>query len=238
MVEKRTLGDQVAQILREGILTGEFEPGQRLSEPDLANRLNVSLTPVREALGTLAATGLIVRNGRQGTHVRKLDVEDIENLLAVRETLEVLAVRQSIPNLTEEDDGHMQYLVAEQTKATERVKVDLHSALPRLSALNDEFHELILARTRNEWLINMLASIQDLLVFSRSRLRFNATLERRQASLAEHRGIAQALVRRDSDGAARRMSEHVRHLKEHVIALVPEVQDRERQQVGSQEEPR
>ena len=79
-VTRQTLREQVLRILREEILTGVFEPGERLSEPELAKRLDVSLTPVREALGDLAASGLVVRNGRQGTHVRRIGVRDAVNL--------------------------------------------------------------------------------------------------------------------------------------------------------------
>src|SRR5690606_29771997 len=103
-VNRQTLRDQVLRILREEILGGVFAPGERLSEPELAKRLDVSLTPVREALGDLAASGLVVRNGRQGTHVRKVGVKDAVNLLAVRRALEVLAVRQAVKHLTPADD--------------------------------------------------------------------------------------------------------------------------------------
>lgn len=220
-VNKQTLRDQVTHILRESILSGEFEPGQRLSEPELAKRLNVSLTPVREALGSLAATGLVVRSGRQGTHVRSLRSRDVENLIAVREALEVLAVRQSIPHLTPEDDARLQRILDDQAKATELAATNPTRAVPQLAQLNEDFHQLILQRTGNEWLVAMLASIQELLVFARARLRMNATLERRVQSLEEHRHIAAGLARRDPEAAVRRMSEHLDHLKQHVLALAP-----------------
>lgn len=221
-VNKQTIRDQVFQILRTAILSGELEPGQRLSEPELAKQLNVSLTPVREALGSLAGSGLIERNGRRGTHVRKLRATDLDNLLSVREVLEVLAVRQAVPNLTEEDDSQLLRLLEAQRSATALAKTSPAQARAQLSALNEEFHQLILVRTGNEWLTNLLTSIQDLLVFARARLRMNATLQRRQDSLEEHRRITEALLRRDAEAAVRHMSEHLSHLKEHVVALAPD----------------
>jgi DNA-binding GntR family transcriptional regulator len=218
-VNRQSLSDQVAQILRGAILAGEYRAGQRLSEPELAKRLNVSLTPVREALGTLAGTGLVVRSGRQGTHVRELDVRDVENLLSVREALEAVAVRQCIGNLTSADATRLEAILTEQEEATTLARTDPAEALPQLAALNEEFHALILERTGNEWLATMLASIHDLLVFARARLRSHATPERRQQSLDEHRRIAAALIGGDADTAVRCMSEHLHHLKRHVIAL-------------------
>src|SRR5690606_27799587 len=143
------------------ILNGTFQPGERLSEPELAKRLDVSLTPVREALGDLAASGLVVRNGRQGTHVRRLGKQDVVNLLAVRRSLGMLAVRQAVPELTAADDALIERLVTEQIAATELTTTDHDAATHALRRLNEEFHQLILLRTSNQWLIDIFASIQD-----------------------------------------------------------------------------
>src|SRR5690606_7265748 len=118
-VTRQTLREQVLRILRDEILNGTFQPGERLSEPELAKRLDVSMTPVREALGDLAASGLVVRNGRQGTHVRRLGKQDVVNLLAARRSLGMLAVRQAVPELTAADDALIERLVTEQIAATE-----------------------------------------------------------------------------------------------------------------------
>lgn len=218
-LDKRSLRDQVVGVLRHEILAGVYRPGQRLSEPEVARHLNVSLTPVREALGVLAGAGLVVRRGRQGTYVRRLLVDDVKNLLSVREALEVLAVRQAVPNLTAADRARFAHLLERQAEATDLVRRDAARALPRLVQVNDAFHALILQRTRNEWASSLLASIQDLLGFARARLRAEAGLERRRQSLAEHHEIADALLARDGDRAAAAMSNHIRQLERHVIAL-------------------
>jgi len=223
-VTRQTLREQVLRILREEILHGVFQPGERLSEPELAKRLDVSLTPVREALGDLAASGLVVRNGRHGTHVRRIGVQDAVNLLAVRRALEMLAVRQAVANLTAADDATIKRLVKEQTSATDRTKVDPETAIPVLGRLNEEFHQLILRRTGNQWLINMLASIQDLLLFVRSELRKSTSVKRRRESLAEHRQIADALLARDADAAAAAMGRHVDNLEVHVVLLLQKLE--------------
>jgi|JRYE01.1.fsa_nt_gb DNA-binding GntR family transcriptional regulator len=223
-VTRQTLREQVLRILREEILSGVFQPGERLSEPELAKRLDVSLTPVREALGDLAASGLVVRNGRLGTHVRKIGVQDAVNLLAVRKSLEILAVRQAVTNLTTADDAIIERLVKEQASATDRTKADPETSIPVLGQLNEEFHQLILRRTGNQWLISMLASIQDLLLFVRTELRRSTSVKRRRESLAEHRQIAEALLARDADAAAEAMARHVTNLEGHVVQLIQQLE--------------
>lgn len=218
-VTNRTLRDQIADVLRQAILFGEFAPGQRLMESELAQRFQVSLTPVREALNSLAGAGLVERHGRQGTRVRSLDISDVENLLSVRESLEVLAVRQAAPNVTSEDERRFAAILRQQAEATEQVAANPEGSIPKLVALNDEFHELILVRSNNPWLGSMLTSIQDLLIFARAGLRAKATLTRRRESLREHRRLARALIDGDADTAAAVMSEHVRRTKEHIISL-------------------
>ncbi len=217
-VNRQTLRDQVVDLLREAILTGAYRPGQRLSEPEVAKQLDVSLTPVREALGSLAATGLVVRNGRQGTHVRVLGVGDTRNLFAVRESLECLAVRQAAGNLTRDDFARFETILERQAESNDMVSTAKARATRRLAELNDDFHGLILRRSGNEWLETMLASIGDLLVFARVQLRESAPMERRVQSLDEHRRIVEALRNGDADRAAQVMSEHLRHLEQHVIA--------------------
>lgn len=221
-VTRQTLREQVVRIVRDEILTGALEQGERLSEPGLAKRLDVSLTPVREALSDLAASGLVVRNGRHGTFVRQIGVQDARNLLAVRKSLETLAVTQAVPRLSPTDDAIIRRLVSEQTSATELAQSDPDAATPLLGELNERFHYLVLERSGNEWLESMLTSIQDLLLFVRTELRRRASVARRRESLAEHRRIAEALLARDSDAAAVAMAEHVDRLEQGVVALLTE----------------
>lgn len=216
-VNRQTLRDQVVDLLREAILTGVYEPGQRLLEPEVAKRFGVSLTPVREALNSLAASGLVVRSGRLGTHVRSLSADNVKNLFAVREALECLAVKQATHQLTSRDHELIESNLDHQAQANDLLETSRVQATKRLADLNDEFHGIILDRASNEWAKDMIGSIGDLLVFARIRLRETAPWERRAQSLDEHRRIADALKARDADLAVQVMSEHLKHLEEHVI---------------------
>jgi DNA-binding GntR family transcriptional regulator len=222
-LDKRSLRDQLVGVIREEILTGHYRPGQRLGEPDLARDLNVSLTPVREALGDLASRGLVVRRGRRGTFVRELSSADVEQLLAVREVLEVLAVQQAIPHLTEADDARFDALLKAQRSATE-LAINDPQAQARVLKANQDFHALIHERTQNPWLTSMLANIRDLVGLAQARLGPHATFDRRQQDLAEHRRIAIALRARDGDAAALAMRSHLTRLKLDLIAIASDLE--------------
>ena len=93
MDEYLPLRDVVYNTLRQAILTGELQPGERLMEIALANRLGVSRTPVREAIRKLELDGLVVMMPRRGAHVAQITEKDLNEVLEVRIGLEEMAVR-------------------------------------------------------------------------------------------------------------------------------------------------
>ena len=92
MDEYLPLRDVVFKTLREAILTGELEPGERLMEIKLADKLGVSRTPIREAIRKLEIEGLVNMTPRKGAVVAEISEEDLQNVLEVRRVLEKLAV--------------------------------------------------------------------------------------------------------------------------------------------------
>ena len=97
-IENVPLRLRIADILREAILSGDFKPGQALTEAGIAEQLKVSRAPVREAMRTLAKEGLIESVAYKGTTVRVLTPKDIEETYSLREQLELFAVRRIIAN--------------------------------------------------------------------------------------------------------------------------------------------
>lgn len=217
MIRGSTLQDRVVDQVREAILTGVFPPGQRLLEPELARRFGVSVTPVREALSVLAGRGLIVRNGRFGSYVRTLNVADVKNLFALRKALECLALRQVARHLTEEDFARMDANLERQARANSLTETARLRSTLELSALNDEFHDLFIARAGNEWLSSMLLGIRDLLEFTRVRLREIASLERRDETLRDHHRIVKALRASDVEAAVTALFAHLDRLEKDII---------------------
>src|SRR5439155_24684722 len=97
---RQTLGEHVADSLREAIFGGLFQPGQRLAEASLASTLKVSRAPVREALASLEQEGLVSRTTNRGTTVISLSRTDVEEICSLRLPLEILAVQQAIEHGT------------------------------------------------------------------------------------------------------------------------------------------
>ena len=91
----QTIRDQIYKIIRNSLWRGEYTPGQRLQEVELANRLHVSRSPVREALKQLVSDGLVIEIPNKGVYVKKFMVRDIDEIFDVRLMLESYAIRRS-----------------------------------------------------------------------------------------------------------------------------------------------
>lgn len=98
-----TVKDSVYQTLRALILDGALSPGERLVEADLGRQFGASNTPIREALLTLAAEGLITLSPHQGAHVSRLSYAELEERLFIRDTLEVAAIERVVRRITEQE---------------------------------------------------------------------------------------------------------------------------------------
>ena len=97
----QTIRSQIYKILRNSLWRGEFTPGQRLQEVDLATQLHVSRSPVREALRQLASDGLVIEIPNKGVYVKKFTTQDIDEIFDVRVMLESYAIRRSPKNLSD-----------------------------------------------------------------------------------------------------------------------------------------
>lgn len=98
-IPQRALRDRVVDAIRDAVIRGEFRPGEKVPEHELAEQLGVSRTPVREALRILEFQGLLVTRPKNGTYIAKIEPEEARDGLLVRSALEELAVRQAIERL-------------------------------------------------------------------------------------------------------------------------------------------
>src|SRR5579863_4831378 len=106
-LENRTLRQQVADHLREEILSSRLAPGTELGEVALARSLGISRGPLREALGQLAAEGLVTMIPRRGAVVTRLTRSEFIDAYQVREALESLAMKLAVPRLTAEEKARL-----------------------------------------------------------------------------------------------------------------------------------
>ena len=210
-LENLTLWQRVYEYLREEILSEGLPPGTELQEVALADQLGVSRGPIREAIGRLAAEGLVTVRPRRGAVVRSLSREEFLELYQVREALEMMAVRLAVPKLGDDD-------IAELERLTEAMR--LHAEADRVARFfeaNTAFHARLFEASGNGKLQELYAQLLGQMGRYRMRsLTLRGNLER---SVAEHGAILRAAKRRDADRAAHLMSEHIRVPQRRLEAL-------------------
>src|SRR5207248_11297865 len=201
-VENLTLWQRVYDHLRTEILEGRLEPGAELIEVALAEQLGVSRGPLREAIGRLAAEGLVTVSPRRGAVVRSLSKEEFLELYQVREALERMAVQLAVPRLRQEDFEELQRLNETMARHAERDEV------PQFFEANVAFHGRLLEACGNGKLQELYRQLLGQL--GRYRLRSLTLRGNLQRSVAEHAALLRAAKRGDAERAAHLMGEHIR----------------------------
>jgi len=212
-IARRRISDDVYDQIREAILERTFQPGERLSIPDLARRFDVSQMPVRQAVGRLHDEGLVDVRPRSGTFVAQAEERDIAETFDIRRALERLAAESAVVNASEADLSELDLLVEEMDSLTTGDRVDPEGH----DRLNSEFHRRIVELSGNEKLCEMYAQLNAHLKIARVHLSskdWGARVEREQA---EHRSIVAALRARSADELADQLSRHIGRSKASLI---------------------
>jgi DNA-binding GntR family transcriptional regulator len=210
-VENLTLWQRVYEHLRAQILEGQLEPGAELTEVALAEQLGVSRGPLREAIGRLAAEGLVTVSPRRGAVVRSLSKEEFLELYQVREALERMAVQLAVPRLTDEQFDVLSALNEEMARHATENKVEA------FFEANRSFHARLLEASGNEKLEELYRQLLDQL--GRYRLRSLTLRGNLKRSVSEHKAILRAASRGDAERAAQLMAEHIRVPQRRAMAL-------------------
>jgi len=214
-VRNLTLREQVLAHLREEILSSRLEPGAELNEVALSSSLGVSRGPIREALGGLAAEGLVTVTPRRGAIVTKLSKQEFMDAYQVREALESLATRIAVPRLTDDDRADLHRMSAEMRRLAEADDPDA------FFEINRRFHEKLVAASGNR---RLQAMHEQLLGQMGRLLRKSADLRGGLGeSAAAHEAILEAVDAGDAERAARLMAEHI-EVPQRVLDS-PEAQD-------------
>lgn len=209
-VTRQTLAAQVYEYLKESIMLDEIHAGERLNEIEIAKRLGVSQTPVREAIMKLEAEGLVTTDHWQGSYVRRFELEDANHLLGIRFALERLGLEDAIPLLSDEDIERLETIQAEYEDAHRSEPIDRL----RAAKANAAFHQFFAAVAGNRWLMDMMNNLDAYLHVIRAELTGRSTGSR---SIPEHRAIIQAVKCRDIDAAVERLREHIDRVKADVM---------------------
>jgi DNA-binding GntR family transcriptional regulator len=204
--------EQVCERIRSAILSGELKPGSKLTEQDLAAELEVSRTPVREAIRQLEVERLVSRTPFVGVTVAQLSPQEVIELLDIREVLEGLVARLATENM---DSFHLQRLKKSlQQLAASARKSDVGAYLDQALAFRRALVECCGSATLSEHVM----AIENRLRLTGSR---TALLPgRMEAAIEEHEKLLDAIVRGDAKGAERLNRERIRHIRDAVAKSI------------------
>ena len=214
MNEYLPLRDVVFNTLRQAILRGELQPGERLMEIQLAQRLGVSRTPVREAIRKLELEGLVLMIPRRGAEVAEITRQDLEDVLEVRAALEELAVKDACEHITDEQ-------LQDLKKAANEFKRSLEGTdLVACAEADIHFHEIIYAATNNKRLVQMLNNLREQMYRYRME---NLKVKRTYRTLVEeHDAIRRALKKHDKEKAGAAINVHIENQRRSILASIME----------------
>ena len=185
MNEYLPLRDVVFNTLRQAILKGELAPGERLMEIQLAEKLGVSRTPIREAIRKLELEGLVLMIPRKGAEVARISEKSLRDVLEVRRSLEELAIELACERMTQEE---LKELEEAQKKFGDAIETGDAMAI---AETDEHYHDLIYQGTGNDKLVQILNNLREQMY--RYRLEYIKDKDKRQILLLEHDHILKAL---------------------------------------------
>jgi DNA-binding GntR family transcriptional regulator len=195
------LRDVVFGTLREAILKGDLKPGERLMELQLAQKLGVSRTPIREAIRMLEQEGLAVTIPRKGAEVAKMTEKDMEDVLQIREALEILAGRLATEKMTLEQLERLKEGLAAFEAALQTGDVK------EIAQTDIDFHDIIYQAADNSKLVGMLNNLREQIY--RYRVEYLKEGSSYPRLLREHRLIIEGLEKRDKEYVSTMMQKHM-----------------------------
>lgn len=198
---KPSLSETTYSEIRQALIAGDFGPGQRLSEPELALHFNTSRSPIREALSRLSHEGFLERLPSGRVRVRELDLAELEQLYVVRASVEGLAARLAAPRLRTIDLEQMENAQDEMESCIRK-----GDAVGAISA-GQQFHDVLVRECGNEPLIEVLSSLRAKI--SRFRAVVASLGDYDPERAGEHRRILKALYQRKAEQASAEMMRHI-----------------------------
>lgn len=191
--------EQVRDSILRAIRSGRYRPGDRIRETEVAKWLDVSRTPVREALRRLEADGLLSFESWRGVVVSRLDRQQVGELYAMREVLEGAAARMAARHIGDAEIEVLQLLLEQMEQSADDAET--------LAVLNRKLHQSIYAAAHNQYLMQTLGQLENALALLRGT---TFAIDGRPATAAaEHRAIVDAISARDADAAETAARAHI-----------------------------
>lgn len=200
------------EVIREAILDGRLQPGQRLKEEELARELGISRTPVREALLILQTEGMVEAAPNRGATVRSYDADDLGEMYLLRAALEGLGARLAAERVKARD-------LALLRKSCDRFEaIGMLGTLEELVKENLFFHNTILEIAGSERIAHLVRSVTELPLVYKSYLWYSPS--QKLVSAHYHRQIVHALEARDPERAESVMKQHVFEARDVLVSQV------------------
>lgn len=212
MNEYLPLRDVVFNTLRQAILRGELKPGERLMEIQLANKLGVSRTPIREAIRKLELEGLVLMIPRKGAEVAEITEKSLRDVLEVRRALEELSVQLACEKITKEEIRELERV------AKEFQQVVKSNDITEIAEVDVRFHDIIYTATDNQKLIQLLNNLREQMY------RYRVEYLKRDGVfpqlIAEHEAIIRHIENNEKEKATEVMCRHIDNQVEAVIDVI------------------
>lgn len=208
------LRDVVFQTLRAAILRGDLKPGERLMELQLAAKLGVSRTPIREAIRMLEQEGLAVTIPRKGAEVAKMTEKDMEDVLQIRRSLENLAVRLSCEKITQSE---LQELRVARDQFEEMTK---SNNVVEIAKADVNFHDVLYKAAENPKLLGLLNHLREQMY--RYRVEYLKDRSIYPQLIEEHKHLYEAVKAKNMQLACQYTEDHLTNQAEAVKRIIRE----------------
>lgn len=203
------LRDVVFKTLRQEILTGKLKPGERLMEIQLANKLGVSRTPIREAIRKLELDGLVIMIPRRGAEVAQITLKDLKDVMEVRCALDVLAIELACDRMGREELNSL-YQACENFREAVKTK-----DTRKLAEADVAFHDAIVLSTGNTRLIQLVSNLSEQMY--RYRFEYLKDATSHEMLQQEHMEMYQNILKKDKAAAASVVRKHINNQEEAII---------------------
>lgn len=203
------LREVVCETLRDAIVNGILEPGERLMEIQLAEELGVSRTPVREAIRKLELDGFVIMVPRRGTYVSDLSIKDINDVFEVRTALDSLAAGLAAERITEEELEELERLLVRIGELIEQ------GDMSQIVEADSQFHDILYRASRNDRLVSIINNQREQLTRFRSiSMSYPGRLKN---TLEEHRRLVEAIAQRNADLAQQLAMQHMENAEQTLL---------------------
>jgi len=203
---------QVYDYVRQKILTMEYRPGDYITDSQVANELNISRTPAREAFQRLEHEGLLISEARRGWRIYSLTIKDIEDIFDIKCVIEGLVARRAAMNQSEEHRQTLRNYLRRMQEATQNDDV------ATWIEMDTSLHHLFYLMAQNDRAEKIIKQLND--QWHRLRRGFINLQGRLDTATNEHEKIANAVINGDAEGAELAMQTHLNNVRQGLLKVL------------------